>query len=152
MAHSEACQLYIEEQIKEGLAAGKTPYSIGKELTAMVERLFEAGIPSETLRSRARYIKKKSGEITTPSVTPSKPSDNLEKRPNQVLINDKGKFQEGTAPGPGRRPKHEKPIEPYSCAMQMARIAVSQLSRIPKDDPKREKAFKTVIQWIKENS
>lgn len=152
MAHSEACQVYIEQQIKEGLAAGKTPYSIGKELTAMVERLFEASIPSETFRSRARHIKKKGGEITIPHITPSNPCENYEKRPNQVLTNEKGEFQKGTAPGPGRRPKHEKPIEPYSCAMQMATIAISQLSRIPKDDHKREKAFQTVIDWIKENS
>jgi hypothetical protein len=27
MAHNEACQLFIEQQIKEGLDEGKTPYS-----------------------------------------------------------------------------------------------------------------------------
>jgi hypothetical protein len=34
MAHQEACQLFIEQEIKEGLAQGETPYSIGKELAA----------------------------------------------------------------------------------------------------------------------
>ncbi len=152
MAHPEPCQVYIEEQIKEGLAAGKTPYSIGKELTAMVERLFEASIPHDTLERRAERVKKKLGTNVPTPLTPSNPCENYDKRPNQVLTNEKGEFQKGTAPGPGRRPKHEKPIEPYSCAMQMATIAISQLSRIPKDDPKREKAFQTVIDWIKENS
>jgi hypothetical protein len=36
--------------------------------------------------------------------------------------------------------------------MQMARIAISQLSRITKDDPKRQEAFQKVKNWIKENS
>ena len=152
MAHSEPCQLYIEQQIKEGLAVGKTPYSIGKELTSMIERIFEASIPHDTLERRAERAKKKLGTNVPTSSTPLNYADNLGKRPNQVLINDKGKFQKGTAPGPGRRPKHEKPIEPYSCAMQMATIAISQLSRITEDDPKREKAFQTVMNWIKENS
>jgi hypothetical protein len=53
MAHNEACQLFIEQQIKEGLEEGKTPYSIGKELTAMIEKMFEASIPVKTLQSRA---------------------------------------------------------------------------------------------------
>jgi len=34
MAHHEACQLYVEQQIKEGLSEGKSPYAIGKELAA----------------------------------------------------------------------------------------------------------------------
>ena len=49
MAHQEACQLYIEQEIKEGLAQGKTPYSIGKELTAMIEKMFETSIPPDTI-------------------------------------------------------------------------------------------------------
>ena len=151
MAHSEACQLFIEQQIKEGLAAGKNPYSIGKELTVMIEKYFEASIPSETIRSRARHIQKKAGEITTPHITPSNRTKNLDKRVNQVVIDAKGKFTEGTAPGPGRPLKYEKPIEPYSCALQMATIAISQLSRIMKDDPKREEAFQAVIKWINDN-
>jgi hypothetical protein len=40
MAHSEACQLFIEEQIQVGLAQGKTSYSIGKELTKMIDEDF----------------------------------------------------------------------------------------------------------------
>lgn len=142
MAHSEACQLFIEEHIKAGLAAGKTPYSIGKELTAMIEKFFEASIPSETIRSRARHIQKKTGEITTPKITPSIPSESPE---NQVIGHG------GAREGAGRPPKYEKPIEPYSCALQMATIAISQLSRIMKDDPKRQEAFQEVIKWINDN-
>jgi len=146
MAHSEACQLYIEQQIKEGLAVGKTPYSIGKELTAMVERLFEASIPHDTLERRAERAKKKLGTNVPTPAAPSIPLKISEKPSNQEVR------PKSPLAGPGRRPKHEKPIEPYSCAMQMATIAISQLSRIPQDDPKREKAFQTVIDWIKDNS
>lgn len=56
MAHSEACQLFIEQQIKEGLDEGKTPYSIGKDLADMVQRLFEASIPARTIEQKARRI------------------------------------------------------------------------------------------------
>jgi hypothetical protein len=71
MAHQEACQLYIEQQIKEGLAQGKTPHSIGKELTIMIKRMFETSIPAETLRTRARKAQKTEGiqppgQMTTP--------------------------------------------------------------------------------------
>lgn len=151
MAHSEACQLFIEEQIKEGLAAGKTPYSIGKELTAMIERLFEASIPQNTLKARAYRMQKGNGANAPKPATPADHAENPEKRPNQKLIDAKGRFQKGAPPGPGRPPKYEKPVEPYSCAMQMARIAISQLSRIMEDDPKREEAFQTVIKWINDN-
>ncbi len=146
MAHREACQLFIEQQIKEGLSEGKTAYSIGKELAAWVEKLFETSIPVKTLQSRAWRERRKNTSNEVNDITPSNYSEIAEKPENQEV-----KIKSPLA-GPGRPLKHEKPIEPYSCAMQMARIAVSQLSRIPKDDPKREKAFRTVTNWIKENS
>jgi len=58
MAHNEACQLFIEEQIKEGLAEGKKPSTIGKELSAWTKRLWEANIPSKTLAKRAERARK----------------------------------------------------------------------------------------------
>ena len=65
-----ACQLYIEQEIKEGLAQGKTPHSTGKELTAMIERLFKTRIPQETIRSSGHNIKEKGYKATAPLVTP----------------------------------------------------------------------------------
>jgi len=59
MAHSEACQLFIEQQIDEGLQEGKTPYLIGKDLSVWIEKLFEAKIPPRTLEQRARRIAEK---------------------------------------------------------------------------------------------
>jgi hypothetical protein len=39
----------------------------------------------------------------------------------------------------------------FTVAMDFATIAISQLSRIEVDDPKREIAFEKVIIWITEN-
>jgi len=146
MAHHEACQLYIQQQIQEGLSEGKSPYSIGKELAAWVEKLFETNIPVKTLQTRAWREKRKNTSNEVNPLTCDNFSETQEKPENQEV-----KLKSPLA-GPGRPPKHEKPIEPYSCAMQMATIAISQLSRITKDDPKREKAFKTVKKWIDDNS
>ena len=104
MAHSEACQLFIEEQIREGLAEGKTPYSIGKELTAMIERLFEASIPAKTIAKRAEREKTKLATNVA----------NQTIKPNNSSIPEKQEFQTVTVKpeplpsqkaGPGRPPK-----------------------------------------------
>jgi len=59
MAHQEACQVFIEQEIDKGLKAGKTPYSIGKDLTVWLEKLFEAKIPPTTIEKRAERIRAK---------------------------------------------------------------------------------------------
>lgn len=146
MAHSEACQLFIEEQIKEGLEAGKTPYSIGKELTAMIERLFEASIPAETLKKRAQRMQAKIGTNVPIPPTSCNPPQIPEKQNNQQVT------ERQQEPGPGRNQKYEKPPQPFSCAMTMASCAIDQLKRIPGDDPNRLKGFQRVIAWIEENS
>jgi hypothetical protein len=51
---AEACQLYIEQEIKDGLTQGKQPADIGRELSVWVEKIFEAKIPARTLEQRAR--------------------------------------------------------------------------------------------------
>ncbi len=57
MSHQEACQVFIEQEIDKGLKEGKTPYSIGKDLTVWLEKLFEAKIPPKTIAKRAERIK-----------------------------------------------------------------------------------------------
>ncbi len=80
-----------------------TPYSIGKDLTVCVEKLFETSIPPETIRTRARRIKERGGQITTPPTTPLNPTQIPEKPPNQPE-DELGKVKAwGT--GPGRPPK-----------------------------------------------
>ncbi len=97
-------QLFIEQEIKEGLAQGKTPYSIGKEIAAWVEKLFETSIPQETLKSRAARIQKKIGSNEPSSPTPAIPSEIPEKQTFQPIRDEQGRFAGGTALGPGRAP------------------------------------------------
>jgi hypothetical protein len=151
MAHQEACQLYIEQEIEEGLKQGKTPYSIGKELSAWVEKLFEAKVPAETIRSKARYHQKKAGETTTPDVTLE---DNMQIPKKQKYQPDKQPGPDKQA-GPGRKPKFQKPsTKPktskpgapqyaamISDAIHFANVAISQLERIEMGDPERRIAL-----------
>ena len=53
MAYSGACDLYIEQEIQDGLESGKKPYSIGKELSIWIEKMFEVHIKPGTLATRA---------------------------------------------------------------------------------------------------
>lgn len=147
MAHSEACQLFIEEQIREGLAEGKTPYSIGKELTAMIERLFEASIPTKTLESRAFREKQKITSNEVKQITPENVLTISEKQNNQVVTERK---QE---PGPGRPLKYqpenfETKSLTFTDAMTIASFVISHLERIRNDDPKRKEAFTKILKWI----
>jgi hypothetical protein len=47
-------------------------------------------------------------------------------------------------------PKKKEDPEPYSDAIHFATIAISQLSRIREEDPKRKEALEEVIKWINE--
>jgi hypothetical protein len=88
------------------------------------------------------------------SITDCNALENQEKRPNQPLTDDKGRFRAGTSPGPGRSIKYApapEPPKPHSTAMQFARIAISQLSRITDDDPKKFEALSMVKNWINNN-
>lgn len=107
----------------------------------MIEKIFQESIPAETIRSRARYMKRKDekstppGEITTPTVT----------QLNSLDIPDNQVGHGGIRRGAGRRPKYaeskeaSKPkktsrkketSEPYTDAVHFALIALSQLERI----------------------
>jgi hypothetical protein len=158
MAHKEACQVYIEQEIQEGLAQGKTPYSIGKDLSAWVEKLFETNIPARTIEQKARRIENATN--VAPPLTIYNHAEITEKqelqevRPQDHTVNVQActsALDPGAKPGPGRPPKYVKEPEPWSCAQQMADLAISHLGRIPQDDPKRQEAFSQVISWIQQS-
>ena len=54
--YEEQCQLYIEQEIEEGLKQGKTPYSIGKEISVWVEKLFGRVVKPDTVRKRVERV------------------------------------------------------------------------------------------------
>jgi hypothetical protein len=51
---SEACELYVQQEIKDGLAKGLKPAEIGREVSTWVTKIFETIIPPRTLEQRAR--------------------------------------------------------------------------------------------------
>ena len=106
MAKHEACELYIEQQIKEGLEEGKTPYYIGKSISEWVEKLFETKINPKTLETRAyRQKENTSNEV--------KESDNQsideEIEENTSIDNEEQKMDRGgKRDGAGRPSKEPK--------------------------------------------
>jgi len=102
LAKQEACQLFIEQEIEEGLEKGQTPYAIGKEVAIWIEKLFQAKVKPKTIMERAR--RQKLSTFVDTDITHSSDTENEEK-PTETVRTDKGLFEKGTAPGPGRPPK-----------------------------------------------
>ena len=151
MANREACELYIEQEIEEGLKQGKKPYSIGKELAAWIEKLFEVKINPETIRSRARRHKdwsndqKKSNNVIKTEVY----YDPREKQIDSITHppTDRG----GKRDGAGRPQLKYTETHEVSDALFFAAAAIQQLKSIKKEDIKRQEALDKVINWINEN-
>jgi hypothetical protein len=143
MAHEEACQLYIEQQIEEGLAQGKNPHSIGKEVSVWVGKLFEAAILPRTIAQRARRqaAKEKVTNVTSPPTLETSPEI------PEIQVPEHGGAREGA----GRPQKYQKPPEPFTQAIHIAIFVISHLERITFDDPKREEALEKVRDWIDKN-
>jgi hypothetical protein len=135
MANREACELYIEQEIKEQLAQGKKPWSIGKELSKWVEKLFEVTINPKTIASRAT-------RISSNEEKKSQPIETIEYSKPQII--DDRKPQGGGAREGAGRPK----VEDVSYAIQFAQMAISQLDRIQPEDRRKEEAFVMVTNYI----
>lgn len=72
---AEACQLYIKQEIEDGLKQGKEPADIGREVHDWVVRVFEADIKARSVEQRARREKaKQEQEQNVTSVTTEKPT------------------------------------------------------------------------------
>lgn len=95
MTHNDACKLFIEQEIQEGLKQGKTPYAIGRELAAWIERLVETNIPARTLTKQAERTKQKLATNVANHPTPQSSKQISEKQNNQPVTAQ-------TAPDPGR--------------------------------------------------
>lgn len=140
MANREACELYIEQEIKDSLAAGKKPWTIGKELSKWVEKLFEVTINPNTLRMRAERIDK---ENCTKVQKKSKTIETVEYSQPEIIENRKP--QGGGAREGAGRPKVV--VEPVSDAWTYSQMAISQLDRIKACDPNRMDALNQVIEY-----
>jgi len=109
LAKQQACQLFIEQEIEKGLAAGKTTYSIGKDVAQWIEKLFVAKVRPDTIKHRAQFIKDNLGRNLPTDSTPENQREIEEKQveTGEILRGEHGRFAEGTpmAAGPGRPPK-----------------------------------------------
>lgn len=158
MANREACELYIEQQIEEALEEGKTPYSIGKELSSMIERIFETKMPPKTLEKRAGRIKSKlptnvgNDSTALNNCNKSKSNENQTKAKRQPAKD--GTMRGGHRKNAGRKPKppsdarDDIDMSMINGAIHFATVAISFLERITIDDPYRTKAIDMVVEWI----
>lgn len=175
MANREACEVYIEQEIETGLEEGKTPYSIGKELSDWVAKLFEVSIKPTALEKRAERKRKEFPTNVGKKSNNQRDNEEIEENQRKELTLEIETQTErgGKREGAGRKPESDK-IESsspkkyrnkqtvndeesgscypqYSQAMHFADIAINQLGRIEPDDPKREEGLKKVSNWV-ENS
>ena len=173
MALPEVCGLWIEQRVQEELdrkgETGASLRSIGRIISAEVEKYFETKVKPVTIFQRARRFG------TDTNVSPkSQPIRNIPK-----TIENRKPQGGGYRESAGRKPEARDPhmwqcsgcgsyympdvVSCDSCerkalkhtethevsdAVSFATIAISQLSRIRKDDPKRFEAFEMVTDWI----
>lgn len=146
MANQEACQVYIEQQIKEGLEEGKNPHAIGKEVSSWVGKLFETCISANSIRMRATRMKESCTNVQPPPTT----LISVQNSDNQVPESQHGGKREGAGP-PLKYEKVTEPPKPFTNAIHIAIFVISHLERIAFDDPKRDEALGKVSDWIEQN-
>lgn len=99
MANREACELYVEQEIASALKDGKKPYTIGKELSDWVLKLFEVRLKPDTIKKRAQRHQKKIG---TNVPKKSKPTETIENTIPEI-IKDRKPQGGGKRKGAGRK-------------------------------------------------
>lgn len=116
---SEACALYIDQEIESGIKEGKTAYAIGKDLSKWIAKLFQARIKPNTIEKRAQRKREEYGQMSVNNQTSEQKQDvkNLEDHPTkQETENDSQENKEkkekrgGKREGAGRKPNYNWPI------------------------------------------
>lgn len=103
MANREACEVYIQQEIDQGLAEGKKPYSIGKEVASWVGKIFETRISARTIEQRARRQAKSRPEPKNATNVAPLPlsGDNITRIPEKQDDSGFAASIPPTIPGPG---------------------------------------------------
>jgi len=88
---AEACQVYLEQEIKDRLSRGKTAYQVAKELVPELEQLFEAQVAHGTVEKRAQRIRTKVNSVRTDKVNSVRkvldnPTDKVNSVRNDTII------------------------------------------------------------------
>ena|SRR3989339_796582 len=106
-SRQQSVEVYIEQQIKEGLDEGKNPHLIGKEVSSWVGKLFETCISANSIRMRATRVAQKRSctNVQPPPTTHNSPQnqDNQDPEPKHG----------GKREGAGAPLKYKKAPEPW---------------------------------------
>jgi hypothetical protein len=149
MAIPEACGLWIEQRVEEELADGKRSLrAIGREIAGEVERVFETKVNPDAITKKAERQRREGVTNVTPKSNNKTNSTTYETDPASVTHPPTNRG--GKRKGAGRPRRQDLSVEMATEAMQFAVIAISQLSRIRQDDPKRGDALNRVSSWIEE--
>ena len=141
MANPEACELYIEQEIETGLEEGKTPYSIGKELSDWIAKLFEVRISPSTLKMRAY---RKQDDLGTNVPKESKTPETIENTTPEI-IKDRHPQGGGKREGAGRP---SKSIERFlNKAKSLARLA-EKIKKEPGYEARKQELLKAAAATI----
>lgn len=106
----EACQLFLEQEIEQGLEEGKTPYTIGKDLSVWIEKLFKTTVNPSTIERRARRYKEKIRTSVRNDTTIENDSEKQNNQDEEVIVEDMSYVTEpghgGEREGAGRPDKN----------------------------------------------
>lgn len=154
----EACELFIEQEIEDGLKQGKTPYSLGKEISAWLEKLFEAKVAPRTVEQRARRAENATNVASDP--TPEDDSENggsggsSEPKTVGELVEQGSSVREAARIVAERTGQDEERVRTQyrrdpenELAQRFAFLAIKRLEEILPDDPGRQKALTGVAVW-----
>ena len=173
MAINEACQVWIEQRIKEELEtkdeSGKSLRAIGRELAAEIERIWEAKVHPRTLEKKAERM---DATNVAPDEIPTAPTvdagdTGYKIGPAEVIDMMSGLIKSGKSsreaadivadkcgkkPAAVRQAYARYKIDEYTgdatSAMQFAQMAILQLRRIQRRDAGRVNALRHVHNWI----
>ena len=146
MAISEACQVWIDQRVKEELSekkdTGKSFRTIGRDIAKEIEKYFEVNVKPDTIR-------KKATRIGGTNVPPEATTQDASGKPEIKEIKRKNPAKDGTMRG-GRREGAGRPkkMSMVSDAMGFSDAAISQLEQIRDDDPQQIQAYLSVIDWL----
>jgi hypothetical protein len=166
VAVHEACQVWIEQRIKEELDSGdeRSLREIGRVIAAEIEKMFEAKVNPRAVEKRAeRMIATNvapSESLDAPTVKHGDTGDILREVERKVRAGKSIREAAGeVADSIGKNPETvrkaytreaEKVGDPAkaSQAMNIVGYAISQLERLTKSDPKWEDAINKLESWI----
>ena len=162
MAINEACQVWIEQRIKEELEDGgeKSLREIGRVIAAEIEKVFEAKVNPRSLEKRAERMSATNVAATenqgAPTVKPGDSGDIVREVERKVRAGKS--IREAAAEVAETHGKNTETVRKAynrvgdparaSQAFDIVGFAIAQLERLNRNDPKCEEALLKLETWI----